>query len=85
MARLLASLAYLAVVSWMMLPDHKRRELKMKAARTAQSLSDRLARRAGDSSMGTELRTGQRRYEVPYLLSLAREQAGRLYERQRSA
>jgi hypothetical protein len=85
LARLLAQLAYLAMVAWMVLPEHKKRELAMRAARTAQSLSGQLARRAAVRSMEAELRTGHRRYELPYLLSLARDQAQKLYERERSA
>lgn len=83
--KLLLQLAYLAAVTWLMLPEHKRKELTMRAALQLQGLSGRLARLAAVRSMGAELRTGARRYELPYLLSLARDRAQRLYDQARSA
>jgi hypothetical protein len=81
----LAELAVYAAGMWMMLPEAQRQEIVMRATMGLHRLSGRLARRAAARSMETELRTGHARYELPWLLSVLRDQAARLYERERSA
>jgi hypothetical protein len=78
-------LAYLAGAVWMSLPAHRRAEIRMKTAARVRAVAAAGARRAGEASMGHELRTGRRLYGLPYLLSVARDRAARAYDRARSA
>jgi hypothetical protein len=76
------SLVYLAAVVWMMMvPPHRRAELKLRAISAARNMASGSARRAGDASMAVEIRTGCEDYRLPYRLSLAREWLARAYER----
>jgi hypothetical protein len=83
--RMLVSLAYLAGVAWLMMPEHKRQLLIMRVTVTARAAATELARRAGVASMRNELDTGRQVYTVPYLLSRARDRLGRAYDAARGA
>ena len=82
-ARLVLALAYIAVMAWYLIPEHQRKLTGMRLAAASRRLCERAALRAGHQSMTLELGTGQRRYELPYLLSLARDRAARFYDRLR--
>jgi hypothetical protein len=56
---------------------------EMKFANKSSRILGVLARRLGHSSMGTELRTGQQQYTVPYLLSRMRDKMTEYYEKAR--
>lgn len=85
-AYLVLSLAYLAAVMWMALvPEHRRTELKLRAYRSCNRATNRLARRTAAASIEHELATGQQAYGLPYRLSLARDALGRAYDRARDA
>jgi len=86
-ARLILTGAYLAYVGamvWLSLPEHRRREIRMRAAARMRAGAALGARRAGVASMAEELRTGRRLYGLPYLLSRARDRAAGWYEGARS-
>lgn len=76
-----AELAYILIVTWVqLLPEHRKQEIRMRAARTVQQLLSRFARRAGEAGMREELQTGRQNYGLPLVLSLARDRAGKWYE-----
>ena len=76
-------LGQLAVVAWMMTPEHKRQLILMRAAELARRSLDAAARRAGRGCMGTELATGHREYTAPLTLSLTRDYMAGVYQRLR--
>lgn len=80
-----AELAYMAIVIWMqLLPEHRKQEIRMRAAALLRNLLERSARRAGAAGIRAEAETGQQNYALPYALSLARDMASHAYERARS-
>ena len=81
----LAELAYMGAVVWMqLLPEHRKQEIRMRAAARLRDLLDRFAHRAGAAGIRQEAETGQENYALPYMLSVARDIAGHAYERARS-
>ena len=54
---------------------------RMQVAAASRQLLSSAARRAGHFSMGTELRTGQQKYSLPYQLSLMRDKAKAAYDK----
>lgn len=84
-AYLALALVYLAAVMWTVLvPPHRRTELRLRLYRSSGRVMSRLARRTGAASMGHELATGQQEYGLPYRLSLARDALARAYDRTRN-
>ena len=59
------------------------RTLRMRAAAGSRRHLTWLARRAGHSSMRTELETGRQQYQIPMILSLMRDKAAAFYDRER--
>lgn len=85
-AELIQALLSLAVAAWMlwtMVPEHRRREWRMRLLLAGRKMTGTCARRAGAASMRAELATGQPEYTVTYGLSLAREWLARAYDRTR--
>lgn len=82
--KLVTALLTLAVMMWHLIPDHKKSLTKMRLAAASRQLCERGALRLGLQSMRIELTTGQQRYEVPLLLSVARDKAAAWYEKSRS-
>jgi hypothetical protein len=81
----LAELAYMAIVVWMqLLPEHRKQEIRMRAAATARDLLGRFAHRAGAAGIRAEAETGRQNYALPLVLSVLRDRAGDVYERARS-
>jgi hypothetical protein len=81
----LTELAYMGVVVWMqLLPEHRKQEIRMRAAARARDLLERFARRAGAAGIRQEAETGQENYALPLVLSVLRDRAGDVYERARS-
>jgi len=68
---------------WSMVPEHRRKEWRMRALLAARRIAAVCASRTGAASMAAELATDQQRYEIPYALSLLRDGLGRLYDRTR--
>ncbi len=86
LASALYGLVSLGWLVWMLIPEHRKRLLGMKAAAAGRSLAGRAAFRTGHQAMGLELKgcgESGSGYAPVYLLSLARERAGRAYERMR--
>ena len=73
----IAGLVLTLVMLWMMLPEHQRRLILMRAAHSLQRAAARAAHREGHAGMGNELdgRPGDahRRYSAAYHLSRARD------------
>lgn len=82
--RLITALLSLSVMLWYLTPEHHRQLATMRLAAASGRACGRLAKMLARQSMNMELVTGRQRYEAPYLLSLARDQAERWYERTRS-
>jgi hypothetical protein len=59
------------------------RTLRMRVAAESRRHLTWLARRAGHTSMGMELRTGSEQYALPMWLSRLRDKAGDVYDRER--
>jgi hypothetical protein len=72
-------------LAWVMMPEHARRLILMRAAHRARIMLGLAARRAGHAAMGSELATGQREYTAPLILSAARDMMTRAYDRLRYA
>lgn len=83
-AKLITALLTLAVMLWYLIPAHRRNLAQMWLAAGSRRLCERAALQLGRQGMTVELTTGQRRYELPYLLSLGRDKAAAWYERARS-
>lgn len=84
LATAILSLIYTAYILWIMLvPEHQRRLILMRAASQVRSLSARAAFRTGHQAMGLEISGSGRNYELPYRLSQLRDLSGRIYERLR--
>lgn len=83
MAIKLLTLAYSLWIIWMMIPAHHKRLWAMRAVKTLERSAWRTAFRAGHQAMGLELRGRATSYELPYMLSLLGEKAGRAYEKLR--
>lgn len=83
--QLATAILSLAVMMWHLTPEHHRKLLEMRLAAASRRLCERAALRCGHQSMTVELTTGQARYEIPWLLSMARDKAAAWYERARSA
>jgi hypothetical protein len=85
MAYLVLCLAYMGWAVWaVMVPEHKRTELRLRALRWSCRGTNRLARRTGAASMEAELQTGAQLYGVPYGLSVVRDALARAYDRARN-
>ena len=85
LAYLVLCLAYMGWAVWaLMVPEHKRTELRLRLLRWSAQEMSRLARRTGAASMETELQTGAQLYGVPYHLSRARVALERAYDRARN-
>lgn len=76
----LASLAYLG---WTMTPPHTRQLWAMQTTAWARKALTSCARHAGRAAMTRELQGDEPAYELPYLLSLARDRLGALYDHMR--
>jgi hypothetical protein len=81
--KLATALMYAGAMVWLVIPEHRRQLLIMRVILAARSLAHRVALRAGEASMAMELRTGRERYEMPYLLSVARDRLAAAYDRAR--
>ena len=83
----IAGLLVTLTMLWLMLPEHQRTLILMRAARLAQHVAHRAARREGNAGMGDELagRAGDaaRRYSLAYALARARDRAGAALEQLR--
>lgn len=76
---------YMGWAVWaLMMPEHKRTELRLRTLRWSARGMSRLALRTGAASMGRELATGEQMYGLPYRLSLARDALSRAYDRARN-
>ena len=85
LAYLVLCLVYMAWAVWaLMVPEHKRTELRLRLLRQSALATSRLARRTGAASMEAELQTGAQLYGVPYRLSVARVALERAYDRARN-
>ncbi len=90
--KLMLALVDLALCLWMlwqMLPEHRRRELIMRAAHRARTVSLRLARAAGRNGMALELAAGEHQgklwYEAAYqVMRQGALRAEQIYEKGRS-
>ena len=58
------------------------RTARLRVAAASSRLLSSLSRRAGRTSMGIELTSGTEWYQIPLLLSRARDTATRMYERE---
>lgn len=81
----LLALASTLVMAWLMLPEHQRTLILMRAAERARNLTGRLARAEGHAGMGEELagRDPGARYGGAYALARARDWLAGLPERWR--
>lgn len=79
----LLGLVYSLMMLWCLIPAHQRQLIRMRLIAGTREGANRCARRAGDSSMAAELRTGARLYQVPYTLARLRDRLGDAYERER--
>ncbi len=68
---------------WILIPEHQRRLMAMRAAKTIERNAWRTAFRAGHQEMGLEVSGLATSYRVPYVLSRAALQAERAYEKLR--
>ena len=68
---------------WLMVPEHRRKLLRMRLLLSLRQRTDWAARRTGAASMRAELACGQENYVLPYGLSLAREHLSAMYDRAR--
>lgn len=83
--RLIYTAVSLGVVAWYLIPQHQKKLWAMAAAERARRLLDRGARHAGYQAMGRELSSGRMDfYNLPLVLSVARDKARGLYEKMRS-
>lgn len=83
--RLIYTAVSLGVVAWYLIPQHQKKLWAMAAAEKTRRLLDLGAHRAGHQAMGLELSSGRRDfYNLPYVLSVARDKARDAYERLRS-
>jgi len=82
--RLVIALLSLAVMTWYMIPEHRRTLMLMRLAAASRRLCERAALRTGHQGMSLELETGTQAYHLPYLLSRARDEIGALYDRLRN-
>lgn len=85
LAYLVLCLAYMGWAVWaLMVPPHRRTELRLRVLLWSALVTSRLAHRTGAASMETELATGAQLYGVPYHLSLVRVAIERAYDRARN-
>ena len=68
---------------WLMVPQHRRLEWRMRMLAGLRRSTDWAARRTAAASMGAELASGHENYALPYGLSLARDRLTVLYDRAR--
>lgn len=68
---------------WILVPEHQRRLMAMKAVKTIERNAWRTAFRAGHLEMGHEANGLVTSYQVPYLLSRVAVKAERAYEKLR--
>lgn len=83
LAALVTVLVELAAMVWVMVPDHRKRELAMRAAAAGRRVTATLASRTARAAMARELASGADDYQVPYWFSRARDACARAYERLR--
>jgi hypothetical protein len=83
MIEALISLALCLWCLWIMVPEHRRKLWRMRVLLALQRRTGWAARRTGAASMRAELDSGQQNYALPYVLSLIREDLGRMYDRTR--
>ena len=84
-ARLLYALLSVAWLMWILIPEHKRRLMLMRAAKMAERSAWRTASRAGRQAMALEISGRGMSYGLPYQLSRLAQRAGRAYEEARGA
>jgi hypothetical protein len=72
-----------ACLAWGSIPPHRRQLTALWVARAAVQVAGWLARHTGRAAMARELAGRGQSYDVPYLLSLARERAAAAYTRWR--
>lgn len=68
---------------WILIPEHQKRLIAMRAAKTLERNAWRAAFRAGHQEMGLELSGLATSYQVPYRLSLLARKAEQAYEKLR--
>lgn len=81
---LVLCLIYMIWVMWhLLLPEHRRQQIRLRLLRSSARVTNRLARRAGAASLRNEALTGVADYGLPYRLSLARVRLEAAYENAR--
>ena len=81
----LLSLLYVIWMVWLMIPEHRRRLMAMRAMEAIRSGAERAASRAGAQAISLEARTGTENYHLPYGLSLLAGKAAKAYDKLRFA
>jgi hypothetical protein len=81
----LALLVVAAEVWFVLIPEHRRKEILLNLTKNLRTISARLARRVGQREMGAELRGERPAYELSYFLSCLRDGAASFYERLRAS
>ena len=71
----------LLVMLWLSKPDSLK-VARLRAAAASSRVLSSLSRRAGHTSMGIELTSGTKWYQIPLWLSRARDTVTRMYERE---
>lgn len=80
----LLGLAYMMYALWILLvPEHSRRLILMRAAAAVRQRAAKAAFRTGHQAMGLEISGCGRNYELSYRLSQLRDAANRAYDKLR--
>lgn len=80
---LLYALVSVVWVMWIMIPAHRKRLIAMQLTWRLHQSARLAAFRSGHRAMGRELSGRAVSYELPYRLSLAAEESGRIYDKLR--
>lgn len=80
---LVYALISLMFLLWALIPEHRKRLMAMKVAKTIEQSAWRTAFRAGHQAMALELSGHGTNYELPYRLSQVADKAGKAYEKLR--
>lgn len=83
---LVQAVLMLGLTVWLMLPEHQRQLLAMRAAATGRDLAGRLARAQGHAGMGDELDghpQARQHYRTAYRLARMRDDLAGLLDRLR--
>lgn len=68
---------------WLTVPEHRRKEWRMRFLASLRRSTGSAARHAGAAGMQAELASGQQNYVLPYSLSLLRDRLAAAYDRTR--